>query len=151
MLISRHGSQMKCPEWFIEQFPKEFTLDGELWNGRGTFEMLIATINSKDSIGWKGIELVVFDFPNSGDPYELRIRNLFKLTLPNHVQIVDVSRCRGNDDIIKYLSTIVNLGGEGIMAIKHKSLYKPMRVEWLFKVKVTISQIDSILYFLIIE
>ena len=65
--------------------------------------------------------------------------NPFKLTLPNHVQIVDVSRCRGNDDIVKHLSKIVDLGGEGMMAMKDKSYYKPMRVEWLFKVKVSIS------------
>jgi DNA ligase 1 len=139
MLISRHGLEIKCPEWFIEQFPEEFSLDGELWSGRGTFEMLTATINSKDTIGWKGIDFITFDLPNSGDGYEMRIRNLFKLTLPNHVQIVDVSRCRGNDDIGKYLSRIVDLGGEGMMAMKDKSHYKPMRVEWLLKVKVSIS------------
>ena len=145
MLISRHGSKIKCPEWFIEQFPEEFSLDGELWSGRGTFEMLAATINSKDTVGWKGIDFIAFDLPNSGDPYETRIRNLFRLTLPNHVQIVDVSRCRGNDDIVKYLSKIVDLGGEGMMAMKDKSHYKPMRVEWLFKVKVSISlKVDTI-------
>ena len=110
------------------------------------------TINSSDIAAWKRIFLMAFDLPNSGDPYETRICNLLKLTLPNHVQIVDVSRCRGNDDIVKYLSKIVDLGGEGMMAMKDKSHYKPMRVEWLFKVKVSISlKVDTILMFLIIE
>jgi len=136
MLISRHGSKMKCPGWFVEQLPEEISLDCELWSGRGTFEMLNGALNSNDIFGWKSINMMVFDLPNSGEPYEVRISNLANLALPNHVQIVDVIRCRGSEDIGKYLATIVDLGGEGMMANKGKSLYKPMRVEWLFKVKV---------------
>ena len=56
MLISRHGSKMKCPGWFVEQLPKDFSLDGELWIGRGTFEILNGTLNSNDSLGWKRIQ-----------------------------------------------------------------------------------------------
>ena len=55
----------------------------------------------------RGFNLMVFDLPNSGEPYEMRMRNLANLALPNHVQIVDVNRCRGNEDIGKYLATIV--------------------------------------------
>ena len=29
-----------CPNWFIEELPKDISLDGELWMGRGTFEKL---------------------------------------------------------------------------------------------------------------
>ena len=145
MLISRQGSTMKCPSWFIEQLPKEFSLDGELWSGRGTFETLMKTLNSNDSLGWKMIQIIVFDSPNSREPYETRIRNLSNLALPNHVQIIDVNRCRGNEDIGKYLSTIVDLGGEGMMANEMKTLYKPMRVESLLKVKVS----NHLIYLLI--
>ena len=128
---------MKCPGWFVEQLPKEFSLDAELWSGRGTFETLMKTLNSNDTLEWKMIQVMVFDSPNSREPYETRIRNLSNLALPNHVQIIDVCRCRANEDIGKYLSTIVDLGGEGMMANEGKTLYKPMRVESLLKVKVS--------------
>ena len=46
ILISRHGNKILTPSWFIEEFPKEeITLDGELWMGRGTFELLRGIIN----------------------------------------------------------------------------------------------------------
>jgi DNA ligase-1 len=138
MLISRHGSKIKCPDWFIEQLPKDISLDGELWSGRGSFEMLMRTLNSNDVVGWERINLMIFDLPNSRESYEMRMCNLANMILPNHVQIVDVNRCRGNDDIGKYLTIIVDLGGEGMMANKEKSLYKPMRVESLLKVKVSL-------------
>ena len=127
---------MKCPAWFTEQLPKDVSLDCELWSGRGTLEMLMATINSNNMTGWERIYLMVFDLPNSGEPYETRIRKLANLNLPIHAQMVDIDRCRGNEDGAKYLATIVDLGGEGIMANKAKSLYKPMRVESLLKIKV---------------
>ena len=128
---------MKCPGWFVEQFPKDFSLDGELWTGRGTFEMLMKTLNSNDSLGWKRIQLMIFDLPNSGESYEVRMRNLANMAFPNHVQLLDVNGCRGNEDIGKYLATIVDLGGEGMMGNNAKSLYKPTRVESLLKVKVS--------------
>ena len=45
ILISRHGNKISNPSWFIEEFPKDITLDGELWMGRGTFELLRGIIN----------------------------------------------------------------------------------------------------------
>ena len=144
-LISRNGTEIKSPNWFIEQLPKDISLDCELWGGRGTFETLIGRLNSSDIVGWERIHLMVFDLPNSGEPYEMRMRNLSNQILPNHVQIVNVDRCKSSEDIGKYLAIIVDLGGEGMMANKANSMYNPMRVESLLKVKVSIiSQILSL-------
>ena len=38
-MISRQGKEISCPQWFIDQFPKNISLDGEFWLGRGTFEL----------------------------------------------------------------------------------------------------------------
>lgn len=143
MLISKNGTEIKCPHWFIEQLPKDISLDCELWGGRGTFETLVGRLKSID-VEWERIHLMVFDLPNSGEPYEMRMRNLSNLILPSHVQIVNVDRCKSSEDIGKYLAIIVDLGGEGMMANKSNSIYNPMRVESLLKVKVSIISILSL-------
>ncbi len=52
-LISRHSKEISYPSWFIEGFPKEIKLDGELWMGRGKFEKIIAALHSHEDNSWK--------------------------------------------------------------------------------------------------
>ncbi len=147
ILISRNGMKIECPNWFVKQFPTDITLDGELWSGRGTFEMLMRILNSgPEDTEWNNIYLMVFDLPNSCEPYEMRMRNLANLKLPNHVQIVDINRCKGNEDIEKYLANIVDIGGEGMMANQPQSLYNRMRVDSLLKVKVHFDSFDDSIF-----
>ena len=76
-IISKHGNEITCPQWFIDQLPNNISLDGEFWIGRGTFELTNGILNSsKDSINWKRITLMIFDIPNSIKPYESRICDL---------------------------------------------------------------------------
>jgi DNA ligase 1 len=137
-MISRHGKEIKCPVWFIEQFPTNISLDGEIWFGRGTLEFVNEILNSsKDLIEWKGIYFMIFDLPNSNEPYEIRIRDLSNIQFSsNNIQIIDIERCKGNNYIQQYLSNIMDEGGEGIMVNKPNSNYIPMRVDTLLKVKV---------------
>src|SRR6185437_10219019 len=116
-MISRHGKEIICPQWFIDQFPKNISLDGEFWLGRGTFELTHGILqSSKDSIDWKRVVYFVFDSPNSTKPYESRICDLDNLLQQssNNIQMVDITRCRGNNQIQQYLTNIVNIGGEGM-------------------------------------
>src|SRR5271165_34675 len=98
-MISRNGKEIMCPAWLTEQLPNNISLDGEFWLGRGTFELTNGILQSfKDSMDWKRITFLVFDSPNSIKPYESRVSDLYNLQeqTPNHIQIVDVIRCRGN-------------------------------------------------------
>lgn len=136
-LISRNGKEIECPNWFIEHLPIDISLDGELWLGKGSFELVNGILKSfKDSIEWKNIIFMIFEFPNSNEPYEIRIRNLENLNLSNHIQIVNIERCIENHQIQKYLTTIVNEGGEGLMVNKPNSFYISTRVDSLLKIKV---------------
>ena len=46
-MISKHGKEIICPQWFIDQLPKnDISLDGEFWLGRGTFELTNGTLHS---------------------------------------------------------------------------------------------------------
>jgi DNA ligase-1 len=140
-IISKHGKEIMCPTWFIDQFPKDNSLDGEFWLGRGTLELTNRILqSSKESLDWKRVIFVVFDFPNSKEPYEIRIRdlnNLLHQQPSNHIQIIELTRCRGNNQIQQYLTNITDNGGEGLMVNKSNSLYyTTMRVDTLLKVKV---------------
>lgn len=73
-LLTRSGRVIKAPSCFIEHFPP-FSLDGELWIGRGEFEKALALVQkdcthcpcsrdkeAKDS-SWDRAKYYVFDVP----------------------------------------------------------------------------------------
>ena len=136
IMISRNGKKINCPNWFIEEIPKDISFDGELWLERGSFELLNGIINSNDDFEWKRISFMVFDLPNSNETYEIRMRDLSNLNLPNHINLIDIERCKGNDHLQQCLVDIIGIGGEGLMVNKSNSFYVKSRVETLLKVKV---------------
>jgi DNA ligase 1 len=143
-LLSRHGKLISCPRWFTEGLPKGRRLDGELWMGRGSFEKLRGVINSSlegDGIGtlWKEeIKYVLFDMVDSELPYEERMEELRRLTLPSFVSVVEVEECRGNDHLNDFLQSIVRNNGEGVVLTKPQSRYVGGRLRVRLKVKVPI-------------
>jgi DNA ligase-1 len=139
-MISRYGKKISCPLWFLEGLPGNLTLDGELWLGRGNYEMLNSILlSSKESPLWKNISYVVFDLPSSKEPYEMRLQYLTNLKLPQHVNVVDIVECKGNDHLLLYLAEKMQQGAEGLMANKPLSLYVSRRTDTILKVKVRIS------------
>jgi DNA ligase-1 len=140
VLISRHNNGIGYPQWFIQGLPKNITLDGELWLGRGTLDLLDGVLSSSntESMWWKQISFMIFDIPSSQEPYEIRVREMANLQLPDHVCMVNVERCRGNQHLQEYLSQILDGGGEGLMLNKPYSMYVAQRTKNLLKVKVRI-------------
>jgi DNA ligase-1 len=136
-MISRYGNKIQCPDWFTIQLPKDITLDGELWMGRGTFEILTRVLVSKDDISWKNIMFQVFDLPDSKDDFEMRMRRLDELVLPHHAQKVHRIICTGKDHLQECLEKILEEGGEGLMLNKPDAIYVANRTKVLMKVKVS--------------
>lgn len=137
VMTSKHAKHIWCPKWFIEHLPNNVSLDGELWLGRGTLELLGGVLNSKeDTPPWKNIILTIFDMPSSSAPYEIRIRDLTNLVLPHHVRISEVERCRGKNHLQDCLLMILDVGGEGLMLNKPNSVYVASRTDTLLKLKV---------------
>jgi DNA ligase-1 len=135
-MASKYGKKIPCPDWFIEELPKDITLDGELWMGRGNWELIMKVLNTNDNLLWKNISFMVFDLPNSNEPYEVRVRDMARLHLPKHVHVVDIEKCKGNNHPLDLLGKILENGGEGLMLNKPGSLYVKMRTDTLLKVKV---------------
>jgi DNA ligase-1 len=139
-LRSRHAKNISYPSWFIEQLPKKIALDGELWMGRGTFEILNSILNTSetDNPSWKNISFMIFDLPSSKEPYEDRMRVLERIKLPRHALVVERRQCRGKDHLHECLVEILRYGGEGLMVNKPNSAYISQRTDFLLKVKVFI-------------
>lgn len=137
VMVSRHGKNISCPDWFTEKLPRNVSLDGELWMGRGTLEFLEGFIHGKqDSLSWSNIFFMIFDLPSSNKPFEIRTRDMANMTLPLHFGIVDIQQCRGKAHLQQSLANILDNGGEGLMVNRPESLYIATRTESLLKVKV---------------
>jgi DNA ligase-1 len=136
--ISKMGNEIKCPHWLIEEMPQEMTLDGELWLGRGTLEILFEALKVGPKCQhWQSIKYIVFDLPHSKHPYEHRMEELRGLSLPSMVSIAEAKQCQGNEHLLASLKTVIINGGEGLMVNRYQSLYQPgYRTDTMLKVKV---------------
>ena len=149
-LLSRYGKEINVPRHFKEYLPS-IPLDGELWMGRGTFDQLNSILKSKDSsIGeqeqqhilekWKSVGYYIFDLPTStSNTYEERLNEMNQLKLPNHAHIVKSTQCNSMEEMEHTLNTILESGGEGIIAVHPNSKYEPRRTPTRVKVKVSFS------------
>ena len=89
-LYSKNGVIVKAPAKFTEGLPS-IPLDGELWMGRGSLSKLMS-VHISNHGDWSDVEYIVFDLPNSKEPYEQRLEELKKL-LPKHVRKIQIQKC----------------------------------------------------------
>ncbi len=62
-LTTRDGNRINAPDWFVAGLPSD-PLRGELWCGRGQFEMALSICMSQNSgERWKAVRLMVFNVP----------------------------------------------------------------------------------------
>lgn len=76
-LATRAGNTIHAPEWFTHGWPST-AMDGELWAGRGQFELVIATVRDldPDDAAWRDIRFMVFDLPAQGGTFTARLEVL---------------------------------------------------------------------------
>jgi DNA ligase-1 len=48
-LLTRSGTPIAVPVWFTENWPNE-VLDGELWGGRGEFEVVSGVVRKSEPV-----------------------------------------------------------------------------------------------------
>lgn len=150
--FSRLGNPFTPPEWFVDgmfpisflpfppifslnwadtlplALPKNVTLDGELFAGRGQFQSAVSIVKTVNSPHWKGISFQVFDVPSKGDePFETRIAFLEELFGSNgthaceHVKVVEHVEARDRDHVLEKLKEVEEKGGEGVMLRRPRS------------------------------
>ncbi|KAJ3111367.1 hypothetical protein HDU96_005756 [Phlyctochytrium bullatum] len=137
--VSRLGNPFNAPDWFTKYLPRDMSLDGELFAGRGKFSSTVSVVKSMESPYWKRIEYHVFDAPSLYSiPFEKRlekIRALLDKANMKHVLLVKHEECKGKDHLYDRLKEVEGKGGEGLMLRKPKSLYEFKRSSTLLKVK----------------
>lgn len=137
-LISKEGNLYFPPEWFIENFPKEH-LEGELWISRGKFELVSGTVRKEiPTNDWQQIHFMLFDLPQSLDPFEKRfeiLKNLVEKSHSKYLKVIDQSKIIDKKSLMKRLAEVVKNNGEGLMLHRADSLYKATRNDDLLKLK----------------
>ena len=162
-LWSRYGQVIHAPDWFLDDLPN-YTLDGELYAGRGNFQKVMSTckqLNPNDD--WKLIHYKVFDRPalrnvlQPGKVNNVNFKKVFKgydegpgqMTFRSVLHNMDsgkywnychqVSLPYAQDKALEVvedrLREISAMGGEGLMLRKSESEWTPMRTWNLLKVK----------------
>lgn len=136
---SRLGNAFYAPSWFTKDLPKNMTLDGELFGGRGAFQSTVSIVKNAECDDYKKIKYHVFDSPClESKPFEERIqaiKDYFEEKKPKYGVFVEHTKCTSKkqlDDMLKY---VLDRGGEGLMIRKPKSKYERTRSNTLLKIK----------------
>ncbi|KAG6832402.1 hypothetical protein H0H92_002670 [Tricholoma furcatifolium] len=141
-MFSRLGNRLTPPEWFLNKLPKDVTLDGELFGGRGRFQSTVSIVKTINSPHWKSLTFQIFDIPSKGNlPFEQRIEFLKKLFGPggthacDHVNVVEQEKAICKQHVCDKLKEVEGLGGEGLMLRMPASEYEGGRSRTLLKIK----------------
>lgn len=138
-LYSRAGNRFNAPAWFVEGFPRQ-ALDGELWMGRGTFEILSGAVRRRtpDAAAWQRIRYMVFDLPGMAAPFDARLqrmREMFAEPPSQYIALVDQFRVADEAELMGRLDNVVADGGEGLMLRDGRSIHRAGRSDDLLKLK----------------
>ncbi|KAF8881164.1 hypothetical protein CPB84DRAFT_1828120 [Gymnopilus junonius] len=140
--ISRLGNAFTPPNWFLDKLPKDITLDGELYGGRGTFQSTVSIVKTVNSVHWKNISFQIFDIPSRGDEsFEQRYEFLQKTFGENgtnaseQIHVVQHEVAKDREHVLSKLKEVESVGGEGLMLRKPASVYEGRRSGTLLKIK----------------
>lgn len=133
---SRNGNAFHAPEWFRAQMPA-FSLDGELFVGRGRFDETVSIVRSHSGERWDQLVYHVFDlYPTTpaaaAAPFEDRLAHL---PTTQYVRPLVQMRCESVAHLTACVDHIVANGGEGVMLRAPRSAYEAKRSGTLLKVK----------------
>ncbi|KAJ6504199.1 DNA ligase [Mycena vitilis] len=140
-MVSRLGNPFTPPQWFLDKLPKDVTLDGELFGGRGKFQDTVSIVKTQNSPHWKEITFQIFDIPSENTAFEARVAFLKKLFGPGgkyecpEVVLVEHEKAKSRKHVLDKLKEVEELGGEGLMLRKAKSNYEGRRSASLLKIK----------------
>ncbi|KAL5520115.1 hypothetical protein ACEPAG_1775 [Sanghuangporus baumii] len=142
-MLSRLGNPFIPPKWFIEKLPKDVTLDGELFGGRGQFQSTVSIVKTPNSPRWQDITFQIFDVPSLGsEPFEERLSWLRSTFLKlsgerreKHIAVVEHLKAKNREHVFELLKEVEKEGGEGLMLREPGSQYMGQRSFTLQKVK----------------
>lgn len=138
-LYSRNGNKFYAPDFFIEHFPKDMVLDGELFMNRNRFQEIISIVKRQDKNDeWKKIRYVIFDGPNISGNFKTRLEvleNKLKKCPSSYLMLHKHEICKGTKHLEEIMKKIVSVKGEGVILRDPNSPYENRRTKTMLKVK----------------
>ncbi len=115
----RSGRSIAAPDWFTEGWPDD-ALDGELWGGRGRFDVTSACVRrtAPDDVEWRALRLMVFDLPGAQGSFAQRaqrIESLVRVAASGTLKAVEQTTLTNRAALRSRLDSVVRGGGEGLV------------------------------------
>ena len=138
-LLSRQGLPIDAPAWFTAGWPAK-ALDGELWAGRGQFEMAQSAVAQGRSheTAWRQVRYMVFDLPQHPGIFTTRqkaLRNTVAQMRIPWVQAVPQWQVSSHESLMRQLRCMSREGAEGLMLRHADAPYRAGRSDDLIKLK----------------
>ena len=135
----RSGRLVAAPEWFTAKLPK-VALDGELWLGRGQFDVLSGMVRKAKPVDadWQQIKYMVFELPQDKAKFAERavtLKSIVQDAAFPQLQAVEQFKVANNATLQAKLDDVVQNGGEGLMLHLTSSLVTVGRSDVLLKLK----------------
>jgi DNA ligase-1 len=142
-LYSRQGNLFhKVPAWFLDSFPKDIMLDGELSAGTSQFQRSIDIVKQQGSCtadDFKEIKYDIFDAPMLPGTFEERIAAVTKIVQDLHcpyLKVLPQIVCKGHAHLQQMLQHAITNKEEGLIVRDPNSLYEfGKRSKSMLKVK----------------
>lgn len=139
-LCSRSGRTLAAPAGFLTRLPANTPLDGELWLGRGRFDVLSGLVRGErpDPDAWHAVRYMVFELPDAPGPFHERAERLESLAAAlgwPSLQAAPQRRVADRPALQRLLDLIVREGAEGLMLHRADAPYTTGRSDVLVKVK----------------
>lgn len=138
-IISRAGNIINAPTWFIKDFPN-VPLEGELWIGRGQFDLVSGIIRRQNPIDqdWRQVKFMLFDAPNSKLVFSQRMDFIDNLISPLNIpwlQLIPHYSFDNYSALIDHFHKLIDNGAEGLMLNKANAYYQSGRTDSIVKLK----------------
>lgn len=138
-LWTRGGQPITAPIDFTHGWPEQ-PMDGELWRGPGQFDSTSALVRrgNPDDPGWRSIRLWAFDLPAHPGSFEQRhaaLTALLETYAGPHLTLVPQERVPDTAALQARLQSVLDSGGEGLIAHHRHNRYQSGRSPLLFKLK----------------
>lgn len=138
-LVSRGGSVIAAPEWFVAGFPGQ-KLDGELWLGRNKFAETLSIVSKHQPIDseWQHVRYYIFELPDATGTFTERIEAMQRLIQQQnsrYLTLVPQFRMTDKTALLAKLNELESKGAEGLMLHQQDALYTTGRSSDLLKLK----------------
>lgn len=134
----RSGREIAAPDWFVRALPQH-PLDGELWLGRGQFDLLSGLVRQqRPQEAWRQVRYMVFDAPGQGGTFEARwadLQSVIEAARQPWLLRVEQARVDTVPALQRRLDVVVRDGGEGLVLHRADALWQTGRTQALFKFK----------------